>query len=265
MKLGFIGLGAMGRPMALHLMSHGHSMGVYARRAASAAPLCDAPRPSSAEKSSAPRPAGAGATGCWGAGRCWPSNSARTTTAPLRVGIADSFPKTVAHRLLAPALQMQPAVVLVCTEDKTERLLAELAVRDLDLVLSDAPLPPDAPIRAAEHARVPESPADQRTDRESGVVHVGGRYGEQNAFARDRDRVDGGPNGLVDPQPGTMTCRQDLDGVSADVVARMAVFVARIAEADDQQIGRHRGPSPQRRRSAHAAPTPARPTPCRRR
>jgi 2-hydroxy-3-oxopropionate reductase len=39
MKLGFIGLGAMGRPMALHLMRHGHSMGVYARRAESAAPL----------------------------------------------------------------------------------------------------------------------------------------------------------------------------------------------------------------------------------
>jgi len=39
MKLGFIGLGAMGRHMALHLMKHGHSMGVYARRAESAAPL----------------------------------------------------------------------------------------------------------------------------------------------------------------------------------------------------------------------------------
>lgn len=39
MKLGFIGLGAMGRHMALHLMKHGHTMGVYARRDASAAPL----------------------------------------------------------------------------------------------------------------------------------------------------------------------------------------------------------------------------------
>ena len=39
MKLGFIGLGLMGRPMALHLMRHGHRMGVYARRAESAAPL----------------------------------------------------------------------------------------------------------------------------------------------------------------------------------------------------------------------------------
>lgn len=42
MKLGFIGLGVMGRPMALHLMKAGHAMGVYARRAESAAPLVEA-------------------------------------------------------------------------------------------------------------------------------------------------------------------------------------------------------------------------------
>jgi 2-hydroxy-3-oxopropionate reductase len=42
MKLGFIGLGVMGRPMALNLMKHGHEMAVYARRAASAQPLVDA-------------------------------------------------------------------------------------------------------------------------------------------------------------------------------------------------------------------------------
>ena len=39
MKLGFIGLGVMGRPMALNLMKHGHTMGVYARRAESAASI----------------------------------------------------------------------------------------------------------------------------------------------------------------------------------------------------------------------------------
>lgn len=42
MKLGFIGLGVMGRPMALNLMKHGHEMGVYGRRAATLAPLVDA-------------------------------------------------------------------------------------------------------------------------------------------------------------------------------------------------------------------------------
>lgn len=39
MKLGFIGLGVMGRPMALNLMKGGHEMALYARRAASAEPL----------------------------------------------------------------------------------------------------------------------------------------------------------------------------------------------------------------------------------
>lgn len=42
MKLGFIGLGVMGRPMALNLMKQGHEMNVYGRRAATLAPLLDA-------------------------------------------------------------------------------------------------------------------------------------------------------------------------------------------------------------------------------
>jgi len=42
MKLGFIGLGVMGRPMALNLMKHGHEMGVYSRRNESAAPIVSA-------------------------------------------------------------------------------------------------------------------------------------------------------------------------------------------------------------------------------
>lgn len=41
-KLGFIGLGIMGRPMALNLMKGGHSMAVYARRTESMATLCEA-------------------------------------------------------------------------------------------------------------------------------------------------------------------------------------------------------------------------------
>jgi len=38
-NVGFIGLGAMGRHMAGHLLRGGHTLGVYARRAESAAPL----------------------------------------------------------------------------------------------------------------------------------------------------------------------------------------------------------------------------------
>lgn len=39
MEIGFIGLGAMGRHMAGHLLKGGHRVGVWARRAGSAAPL----------------------------------------------------------------------------------------------------------------------------------------------------------------------------------------------------------------------------------
>lgn len=39
MKVGFIGLGTMGRPMALHLVRSGHDLAVWARRSASAEPL----------------------------------------------------------------------------------------------------------------------------------------------------------------------------------------------------------------------------------
>jgi len=39
MKVGFIGLGVMGRPMALHLLAAGHDLAVWARRPERAAPL----------------------------------------------------------------------------------------------------------------------------------------------------------------------------------------------------------------------------------
>ncbi len=42
MKVGFIGLGIMGRPMALNLLQKGHQLTVWARRAESMQPLLDA-------------------------------------------------------------------------------------------------------------------------------------------------------------------------------------------------------------------------------
>ncbi len=67
--------------------------------------------------------------------------SDRPTNRPLRfsVGISDVVPKAVAHRFLSPVLKMMPEVQLLCVEDQPERLLASLAIHDLDLVISDAP------------------------------------------------------------------------------------------------------------------------------
>jgi LysR family transcriptional activator of nhaA len=77
----------------------------------------------------------------------------RSIGRPVRfiVGIADVVPKLIAYRLLDPALGLPDPFRIVCYEDKSERLLAELAVHGLDLVLSDAPIGPMVKVRAFNH------------------------------------------------------------------------------------------------------------------
>lgn len=58
----------------------------------------------------------------------------------LSVGVLDVIPKPVARQLLAPALTLDQPVRLICREDKSDRLLADLAARRIDMVLSDAPI-----------------------------------------------------------------------------------------------------------------------------
>jgi LysR family transcriptional activator of nhaA len=69
----------------------------------------------------------------------------------LVVGISETMPKLVAYRLLLPALRLGSPVRLVCREDRPERLLAELATQDLDVVLSDAPAGPATKVRVFHH------------------------------------------------------------------------------------------------------------------
>ncbi len=71
--------------------------------------------------------------------------------ARLHVGISDLVPKLVSHRILEPALRMDPAVQIICREDKTERLLADLAVHGLDLVLADEPISGVVRVKAFNH------------------------------------------------------------------------------------------------------------------
>lgn len=77
----------------------------------------------------------------------------RPTGRPLQVviGIADVLPKEVSHALIAPALQLTEPVQITCREDNQEHLLAQLAVQELDVVLSDTPIGPPAKIRAYNH------------------------------------------------------------------------------------------------------------------
>lgn len=67
------------------------------------------------------------------------------------VGVADVLPKLIAQRLLQPVLQLDQPVRLVCREGKSDRLLADLAMHELDLVLTDTPLLPTIKVRAFNH------------------------------------------------------------------------------------------------------------------
>ena len=69
----------------------------------------------------------------------------------LVVGITETMPKLIAYRLLQPALRLGTPVRLVCREDRPERLLAELATQDLDVVLSDAQAGPAIKVRVFHH------------------------------------------------------------------------------------------------------------------
>ena len=71
-------------------------------------------------------------------------------TPKLVVGVTEVLPKLVAYRLLEPSLQSE-SIQLICWEGKLESMLAELALHRLDIVLSDAPLPPMLGIRAYSH------------------------------------------------------------------------------------------------------------------
>lgn len=77
----------------------------------------------------------------------------RSTDRPLRlvVGIADVVPKLLVRQLLAPAFQQEEGLALVCHEDQFERLLGSLANHVLDVVIADAPVPPDSEHRLFNH------------------------------------------------------------------------------------------------------------------
>jgi LysR family transcriptional activator of nhaA len=77
----------------------------------------------------------------------------RPTGRPLRlvVGIDDVLPKEIAHRLIEPAMRLDMPVRLVCREAGLDRLVADLAAHDVDVVLSDAPVTPSLNVRAYNH------------------------------------------------------------------------------------------------------------------
>lgn len=77
----------------------------------------------------------------------------RPTGRPLRfaVGLSDSVVKPIAQRLLEPALGLGIPIRVSCIEDRSDRLLAALALHELDLVITDAPMGPAMNVRAFHH------------------------------------------------------------------------------------------------------------------
>jgi LysR family transcriptional activator of nhaA len=69
----------------------------------------------------------------------------------FRVGVSDAVPKSLAYRLLHPAVDPVDPVRIICREWRLDRLLAELAIHRLDLVIADSPIPPSVDVRAYNH------------------------------------------------------------------------------------------------------------------
>ena len=79
-------------------------------------------------------------------------NLPQQRTLVFKVGVADVVPKSIAYRLLAPALKLPESVRIVCRESTIDSLLAELAVHRIDLVISDGPIPTSVNVRGFSHS-----------------------------------------------------------------------------------------------------------------
>jgi len=77
----------------------------------------------------------------------------RPTGRPLRllVGVVDVLPKMIAQWLIQPALRVHSPVRIVCREGDAEKLISQLAIHELDVVLSDVPMNPTVKVRAYSH------------------------------------------------------------------------------------------------------------------
>ncbi|MEZ5448088.1 MAG: transcriptional activator NhaR [Thiolinea sp.] len=77
----------------------------------------------------------------------YPANRAQL----FRVGVSDLVPKSIAYRLLEPAMKMNKQLRIICTEGQLTDLLGELAVHRMELVLADSPIPGNLNIKGFNH------------------------------------------------------------------------------------------------------------------
>lgn len=104
------------------------------------------------------------------------NNMPEKTNRVFRVGVTSTLNKSMVFRLLKPVLSESDDFRLVCQESTLDHLLAELAQRRLDVILSDTPVPAGSPVRASS-----------KTLSESGLVFVAHKQvvsGIKNEFPR---------------------------------------------------------------------------------
>ncbi len=144
----------------------------------------------------------------------------RSTDAPaaFSVGIVDVVPKLVAYHVLEPALEMEPALRVVCREGTLEALVGELAVHRLDMVLADGPMPGGLHVRAYNHPLG-----------ESGVSFLGPARMARTLRDRFPASLDGAP--MLLPARET-SLRRALDGWFDELSVQPRV----IAEFDDSAL-----------------------------
>lgn len=69
----------------------------------------------------------------------------------FKVGVADVVPKSIAYRLIAPAMKISKLGRIVCRENSLNTLLADLALHRVDLVIADGPIPTSINVRGFNH------------------------------------------------------------------------------------------------------------------
>lgn len=115
----------------------------------------------------------------------------------LRVGVADILPKIVVFKILAPVFTMGEPVRVVCHDYKADKLLAQLALYELDVVLLDSPIPPSVRVRAFNHLLG-----------QSDILFMAGKTLASRCRSGYPQSLDGQP--FLLPTRGTML-RQQLD------------------------------------------------------
>lgn len=137
----------------------------------------------------------------------------------LIVGVVDAMSKLMAYRLLEHVVRGPDAVRLVIREGTAETLLAELAIHAVDVVLSDAPLPPTVRIKAFSHL------LGECSVTVFGAPALLKLHGRRN-FPKS---LDGAP--FLFPLEGTVL-RRSLD----EWLARVGIRPKMVAEIDDSGL-----------------------------